>query len=165
MRDAYYVTDDLDDVEALQAELLEAGIESKDISVWSDDEHDVVSHHLQPENSILKTDVLPSMLNGLKLGLALSATGLIITLVLGLHMSDYASAIVILSLFIIGFCTWEAGLLGLHRVHRDFKRARKFLSNKKHIVHLHVSDHLARSAALAIARHPKIAPVDFRKVA
>lgn len=159
MRDAYYVSDDLDEIETLQSELLEAGIDSKNISVWSQDEQDVVAHHLQPENTLLKTDALPSMFNGLKLGLVLSASALSAALFFDVHATNYLSAFVILSIFIIGFCTWEAGLLGLHRVHRNFKRATKILGEKKHIVHLRLNDALARPATLAIAQHPRILPL------
>ncbi|KZY62438.1 MULTISPECIES: hypothetical protein [unclassified Oleiphilus] len=159
MKDTYFVADDLDEVELIQNELMEAGVEKDSISVWSGDAYGVDTHHLKAENELLKTDAIPSMRSGLICGLILSGVALFGFLGLGLMSSEYMSAGLIFCGLVIGFCTWEAGLLGLRRVHRDFTQLGRYVAQKKHIIHLHLGDKAEKAANKVLLKHPAITSV------
>ena len=53
----YYLSDDLDDLEAIETELEDAGISTPQIHVLSENDADVETHHLHEVDSFSKSDI------------------------------------------------------------------------------------------------------------
>ena len=69
----YFISDDLDDLEALEEQLEEAGVDTPQIHVLSLDDQNVEGHiHLHEVNSFMKKDIVRSSLIGAAVGLLLS---------------------------------------------------------------------------------------------
>ena len=60
MKRHYFISDDLDDLEIIEAQLEDNGISTPQIHVLSESDGDVESHHLHDVNSLMKQDVLHS---------------------------------------------------------------------------------------------------------
>jgi hypothetical protein len=56
----YYLSDDLDDLEAVENELEAAGISTPQIHVLSENDSEVENHHLHEVDSFTKSDVVHS---------------------------------------------------------------------------------------------------------
>lgn len=69
----YYISDNLDDLEALETELEANGINTEQIHVLSEQVADVEEHHLHEVNSLMKQDVVHSGEIGAVVGVPLAA--------------------------------------------------------------------------------------------
>ncbi len=69
----YYISDNLDDLEAVENELEANGINTEQIHVLSEQVADVEEHHLHEVNSLMKQDVVHSGEIGAVVGLPLAA--------------------------------------------------------------------------------------------
>lgn len=131
----YFISDDLDDLDALEDELEKAGIAEEKIHVLSLDDSAVEHHdHLHSVRSIMKRDVVHSGNWGLMLGLAGAALVLLATWVLRWYDTPAGwLPFVFLSLVVLGFFTWEGGLVGLSNLNVNFRRFRRELEAGRHV--------------------------------
>ncbi len=129
----YYVSDDLDDLEALEQELEASGVTSEQIHVLSDNDAELEHHHLHAVDSFSRSDVIRSGFIGLICGLVTALIMLAISYATGIYQTITWIPPLFLSLVVLGFCTWEGGLWGIQRVNRVFARFRQDLKMGRHI--------------------------------
>ena len=72
----FYIDDNLDHLEALERELLVAGIPAPQIHVLSHDDAGATQHHLHQVHSLLRQDTIHSGEIGALIGLGISALAL-----------------------------------------------------------------------------------------
>jgi len=157
MKRFFYVTDDLDDLEAVQQQLEEKQITLPQIHVLSERESEVERHHLHEVESLLNNDVIHSTLVGAVIGLVLST--LLLSIVYWLGWTDTAAGwvpFVFLAVVILGFCTWEGGLYGIQAPHRQFKRFADALHDGKHVLFVDVSPKQVDLLKEVVEQHPKL---------
>ncbi|TDF37336.1 NAD/FAD-utilizing enzyme [Alteromonadaceae bacterium M269] len=130
----YYISDDLDDLEVIEKELKQNGITTPQIHVLSEQDAEVERHHLHAIEAVLKRDVVHST----ELGAVIGAIGAV--LILGLaYLMNWTDTVVgwlpfiFLAVVILGFCTWEGGLIGIQIPNYQFKRFQKLLEQGKHV--------------------------------
>lgn len=130
----YYISDDLDDLEAVERELESRGISTPQIHVLSENDEEVEAHHLNEVHAFMKTDVVHATLKGAGFGVGAAL------FVLGFaYWSDYPQQItwtpfVFLAIVLLGFCTWEGGFLGIQMPNSRFRHFQEALRTGKHIL-------------------------------
>lgn len=131
----YFISDDLDDLDALEEELERAGIAEEKIHVLSMDDAAVEHHdHLHNVQSLMKCDVVHSGNYGLLLGVIAAALVLLAAWVFDWYQSAAGWwPFIFLALIVWGFFTWEAGLIGLHHLNVNFRRFRRELEEGRHV--------------------------------
>lgn len=153
----YYIADDLDELEQVERELESAGIKESHIHVLSDSAADVEEHHLHMVNSIQQQDVVHSA----EVGAIVGVVGAITVLVLA-HFLGWANTTVgwlpfiFLSIVILGFCTWEGGLVGIQKPNVNFAPFQKIIKEGKHILLVDSSQNEEATLDKVIAAHPHL---------
>ncbi|MEI7570833.1 MAG: hypothetical protein WCJ34_15470 [Alcaligenaceae bacterium] len=154
----YFVSDNLDDLELFEEQLEADGVSTPQIHILSLDTLGLERHpHLHEVQSVMKYDVVHSSLIGAGVGLCcvflfLSATA----------MSAWASSaigwmpFIFLAVVILGFCTWEGGLIGSQRRNYKFARFEKQLKDGNHIFFVDIYQHQESILARVVDLHPQI---------
>jgi hypothetical protein len=131
----FFVSDDLDDLEALEDDLEKAGLIKPQIHVLSLDDTSVESHRrLHDVSSLMKKDLINSTTKGAIIGIAAAALALIIPYYAG--WTEAAAGwvpFIFLSIVLLGFSTWEGGLVGIQRSNSNFKRFEEDLRAGRHV--------------------------------
>lgn len=156
MKRHYYISDDLDDLEVIEQQLEAAGVSTPQIHVLSKDDSGVHQHHLHQVEPVLKKDVV----KGTKTGAVVGAIGAVAVLSLawktGLTETYTWVPAIFLSVIILGFCTWEGGLIGIQEPHTDFKRFQEDLRQGKHILFVDADPDQESILKNVVTAHPKL---------
>lgn len=154
----YFISDDLDDLDLLEDQLEHSGIDNSRIHVLSNDSVGVANHiHLHAVQSIFRRDVIHSFEVGAAVGL------LGVCLVLGVtYLLDLPDDVigwtpyVFLSVVVMGFCTWEGGLIGMQKPNIHFKRFEQALDEGKHVFIIDLDPDQEIDLVTALKDHPKL---------
>ena len=135
MQRHFLISDDLDDLEHLEEELEAQGVATPQIHVFTLDDTEAEKHvHLHDVQSIMKRDVVNSMIIGAILGAVLSASVLGATALFGWHQTAAGwIPFIFLAIIALGFCTWEGGFVGIQTLNRHFKQFKSTLEQGKHV--------------------------------
>lgn len=153
----YYVSDNLDELETVEYELEHRGISTPQIHVLSDNDAEVEKHHLHEVSSFLKKDVVHSGELGAVVGVLASLCVLFGAYLFGLTESPAGwLPFILLSIVVLGFCTWEGGLIGIQRTNVRFKPFQKALKEGKHIFFVDVDPAQEQVLAEVLQHHPKL---------
>jgi hypothetical protein len=158
MKRFFYISESLDELATVEQELKAAGIAEQQIHVFSRDDAGTEQRQLHSVQEFMKRDVVRSASRGAFLGVILAALALVITYYSGVTHSLGWAPFLLLAVVILGFCTWEGGLFGLHVPHhelRDFERA---LREDKHILFVDVRPQDVLLLNTIQARHPSLKP-------
>lgn len=156
MRRHYYISDDLDDLEIVERDLEGAGLSTPQIHVLSEDDAGVKQHHLHEVEAVLKKDVVHGTELGAVVGVIGAAAILLMAWISGLTETYTWVPPIFLSIIVLGFCTWEGGLIGIQEPHVDFRRFQDELHAGKHVLFVDVDpeqEEILRSVARS---HPKL---------
>lgn len=158
MKRQFYISDDLDDLELIEQQLEAAGVTTPQIHVLSEDDAGVKAHHLNEVEAVLRKDVV----HGTELGAVVGVIGAAIIL-LAAWATGIAATItwvppVFLAVIVLGFCTWEGGLIGIQKPHADFVRFQDSLRSGKHVLVVDVSLDQEHILHRVTSEHPKLTP-------
>lgn len=156
MKRHYYVTKDLDDLEAVETELERAGINASHIHVLTNDTAEITRHHLHPVNDLMKRDVLHTTVIGASLGLVLCVSILALASVSELAAQVGWTPFILLSIVILGFSTWEGGLFGIQRPSPELRRFFGSLRKGRHVLRVDVNPQQESALATVVAAHPAL---------
>lgn len=159
MKRHYFITDDLNDLEAVEVELENAGIDVEQIHVLSDDNAFVETHHLHAVDSISRKDVIRSGLIGMGIGIVGAAVVLFLSFQTGVSEKFTWAPALFLSFGFLGFCTWEGGLWGIQKPNRDFARFQKELDKGRHLFFVDVTPDQRETLTKITASHTKLEKV------
>lgn len=134
MKHSYLMSKDLEEMKAIEQDLVGEGIDPHHIHIMSDDESGLHKHQLQPVNQFVKTDIIRCTLWGCMIGIVLSMFTLSMPALL-----DYSSAIetlpfIFLAIILLGISTWEGGLWGIQVMNRRFKNLEDDLHHGQHLM-------------------------------
>lgn len=150
----YYISDDLHDIESLQAQLQQRGIVKPQFHVLSEKDAEVENHHLNAIEAVLKKDVIHSTEIGALIGGIAATAFLLLTYIMGWHQSAAGwLPFVFLAVVILGFCTWEGGLIGIQIPNHKFKRFQKLLKEGKHVLFMDIDREQVDALDSVIADH------------
>ena len=154
----YFISDDLDDLELFEEQLEAQGVNTPQIHVLSLHDQEVAHHdHLNYVQSFMKKDIVHSSEIGLVVGFCAALALIAITHVAG--WSDTAAGwtpFIFLSVILVGFCTWEGGLLGIEKPNYHFARFADALKHDKHIFFVDLEPNQEATLEKILSSHPKI---------
>ncbi|MCV2884969.1 NAD/FAD-utilizing enzyme [Aestuariibacter sp. AA17] len=153
----YYISDDLDDLEVIERELEIKGLTTPQLHVLSENDAEVEKHHLNAIEPVLKKDVVHSTELGAVVGIVASLILLSITYFMGWHTTEAGwLPFIFLSVVLLGFCTWEGGLIGIQIPNYQFKRFQKLLANGYHVFFVDVAPEQEKILSDVVERHPRL---------
>lgn len=153
----FFVSEDLDELEAVEIELEKSGVTTSQIHVLSDNDRDVALHRrLHEVHSFMKTDVVRSGLIGACFGVVAAALVIGVTYFAGPPTTW--TPFVFLAIVLLGFCTWEGGFLGFQIPNRRFSRFQDLLRAGKHVLFVDVNPEQVPQMEQVLAGHRKLQP-------
>ena len=156
MQRHFYISDDLDDLESIEQQLESAGVTTPQIHVLSEDDAGLKAHHLNDVEAVLRRDVV----HGTELGAVVGVIGatiiLIATWATGIAATVTWVPPIFLAVIVLGFCTWEGGLIGIQEPHADMARFRDYLHSGKHVLVVDVSQAQEDILHRVTSQHPKL---------
>lgn len=154
MKRHYYIGSDLQDLGQVEQELEDAGISTPQIHVLSNDDAGVEKARLNQVEAVLKKDVVHGTGRGALLG-ALCATAILLLFWMsGLTETYTWVPAIFLAVVVLGFCTWEGGLIGIQEPHMDFARFQDELASGRHILLVDVETDQENILDRVISWHP-----------
>ncbi len=138
MKRHYFISDDLATLQTVERDLLASGITEPQVHVLSDDDTGVAIHQLHEVEAVLKKDVVHGTRRGALVGMALAAAILVLASLSGLTATYTGIPAIFLAIIVLGFCTWEGGLIGIQEPHEDFQRFQDDLRAGRHILFVDV---------------------------
>lgn len=138
MKRRFFIGDDLGAVGAVERELLGRAIAAEKIHVLSLDDTDAERRHLHDVQSLMKRDVIHSTEIGALIGLAVSVVAIVAAQLSGLVAQVGWVPFVFLAIVLLGFFTWEGGLIGIQLPNSRFRRFENALRSGRHIVFVDV---------------------------
>jgi hypothetical protein len=157
MQRYYYLSDDLNDLEAVERELEKSGLSSPQLHVLSENDAEVEKHHLHAIESVLKQDVVHSTQLGAVVGII--AAALILGLTYAMQWHTTAAGWLpsgFLAVIVLGFCTWEGGLVGIQIPNYQFKRFQALLKQGKHVFFVDVDTNQYEVLCGVVERHSSL---------
>ncbi|MDB3856313.1 NAD/FAD-utilizing enzyme [Halieaceae bacterium] len=156
MKRHYYISDDLDALELVEKQLKQAGVSTPQIHVLSEDGQGVQQHHLHEVESVLKKDVVRGTELGAVVGVIGAALIIFLAWVSGLPETYTWVPAVFLAIIVLGFCTWEGGLIGIQKPHVDFQRFHEDLHQGKHVLFIDADPDQENILQRIVSAHPKL---------
>jgi hypothetical protein len=156
MKRHYYISDDLDDLEIIENQLEEAGVATPQIHVLSEDDSGLEEHHLHQVEAVLKRDVVHGTEIGAVVGVIAAACIILFAWLSGLTETYTWVPPIFLSVIILGFCTWEGGLIGIQEPHTDFRRFQDDLHAGKHVLFVDADPDQEETLKKVIKQHPRL---------
>ncbi len=156
----FFVSDDLDDLERLEADLEKAGIATPQIHVLTlDDAAAETHHHLHDVQSLMKKDIIQSGQYGLAIGIAAAFVVMLLTWLAGLHAYPIGwLPFIFLAIVLLGFFTWEGGFIGIQTFNRRFKQFRQQLESGRHVFFVDISSDQQHQLDEVVKAHPSARP-------
>ena len=156
MKRHFFISDDLDDLEVVERDLENAGVTTPQIHVLSEDDAGVENHHLHEVEAVLKKDVVHGTEMGAVVGVIGAAAVLLLAWFTGLTETYTWVPAIFLSIIVLGFCTWEGGLIGIQEPHVDFRRFQDDLHAGKHILFVDTDPEQEGVLRKVVSEHPKL---------
>ena len=157
MKRHYYISDDLDDLEHVEEELERAGVATPQIHVLSRDDAGVALHeHLHPVESVLKKDVVHGTEVGAVIGILAAVAVLLLSWMTGISQAYTWTPAIFLAVVMLGFCTWEGGLIGIGSNHVDFQRFEQDLQQGRHVLLVDIDPEQKSALDKVTAWHPDL---------
>jgi hypothetical protein len=158
MKRYYFIGDDLNVIATVERELLAEGLSGEQIHVLCLDDANAEQRHLHDVQSLMKKDVIRSGEIGALLGLAAAALAIVIAHVTGIAAKLGWWPFVFLAIVLLGFCTWEGGLIGIQAPNSRFRRFEKALRAGEHIFFVDVDNQHESKMQRVLAAHPQMRP-------
>jgi len=153
----FLISDDLDDLEHLEEELEAKGVPTPQIHVFTLDDTEAEKHvHLHDVQSIMKRDVVHSLIVGAIIGVVVSSCVLIATAVFNWHDSAAGwMPFIFLAIIALGFCTWEGGLFGVQTLNSHFKQFKSRLEAGSHVFFCDLEPAQVTTFRQVVQAHPR----------
>ena len=158
MRRHFFISDDLDDLETVEGDLESAGVTTPQIHVLSEDDAGVSAHHLNDVEAVLRKDVVRRTERGAIIGAIGAAAVVLLAWISGITDTITWVPPIFLAIVILGFCTWEGGLIGIQEPHSDFQRFQADLHAGKHVLFVDVWQEQEDLLREVITSHPRLEP-------
>jgi hypothetical protein len=154
----YFISEDLDDLELLEEQMEARGVSTPQIHVLSRHDAELEHHaHLHEVQSFMKQDIVHSTEIGAVVGVIAFVLVLAVAYLAGWTESPAGwIPFIFLAIVMLGFCTWEGGLIGIERPNHDFVRFEKALSEGKHIFFVDLEPEQEAVLESVLKAHPQL---------
>lgn len=154
----YFISNSLDDLEVFEEQLEAAGVSTAQIHVLSRKDAELAQHHhLHEVQSFMKNDIVYSTTRGAVVGLC--AFVLVLAVAYFAGWTESAAGwipFIFLAVVLLGFCTWEGGLLGIQKPNHNFARFEQALNDGKHVFFVDLSPHQEAVLEQVLKSHPQV---------
>lgn len=154
----YLISDSLDDLEVFEKQLEESCITTPQIHILSLNDSEIAQHdRLNSVQSFLKKDVVHSTELGAVIGICVAVISLVIANLVG--WTDTAAGwtpFIFLGILLIGFCTWEGGLIGIETPNHNFTQFTYALKHNKHILFIDINPKQEEILKQILELHPQV---------
>ncbi|MFV8816340.1 NAD/FAD-utilizing enzyme [Haliea sp. E17] len=154
MKRHYFLSDNLDVLQAVGRELQETGFTTPQIHVLSEDDAAVEQKHLHPVEAVLRKDVVRGTERGALVGLLCAAAVVGLGWLTGITHGIGWVPVIFLAIVLLGFCTWEGGLIGIQEKHADFRRFESALKAGQHLFFVDADMNEESQLHQVVARYP-----------
>jgi hypothetical protein len=156
MKRHFFISDDLDDLEAIERELERHGVPTEQIHTLTLDDTAAERHpDLNDVQSLMKRDVIHSGSYGLAMGVIGAAAVLGITWLAGWNTTQVGWVpFVFLAIIVLGFFTWEGGFIGIQTFNANFQRFRAELEAGRHLFFVDLPPAQEPILREVLANHP-----------
>lgn len=158
----YYISDNLDDLENLEHELQDKGIEVEQMHVLSEQDAQLDQRHLHEVPDVMRKDVVRGGKYGLAIGLTLAVAVLVIGYFAG--WSETAAGwipVLFLAAVLLGFSLWEGSFFGLQRPSGDVRRFDQSLKSGQHVFFVDVRPEQEPLLDMVVSHHPSLEIAGF----
>jgi hypothetical protein len=159
MKRFYYVSDSLDELAQVAAELDQAGIGKPQVHIVSRDEAGVDHRDLHRVQDFMRRDVVRAGLLGAIAGVVCAAVILVAAYLSDLPMTVGWAPFLLFAAIALGFCTWEGGLFGLHKPHHELRRMEPRVRAGQHVLFVDTEPQEVAILREVQARHERLRPV------
>jgi len=161
MKHAYYISQDLDEMESAHNDLVDQGVRDKHIHVYSDADAEVQEHHLRTVSDFEKTDVIRSGTYGAVIGVILASLMLALPTVLSIESPVGNMPFIFGAIVLLGFSTWEGGLLGIQRENHKFAFVNDDIHHGEHLMIVDYDENASSAVERAMQTHPTLRQVSL----
>lgn len=157
MKRHYFISDNLDELEAVERELESNGLTPLQIHVLSQNDAAVEQRQLHQVMSFTKTDIVRSTLIGAAIGICVCILTVGIAHATGVTESKIGwIPVLFLSVVLLGFCTWEGGFRGIQEPNARFLSFQPALASGKHVLFVDVDANEEPMLRQVMERHPDL---------
>lgn len=152
----YYISDNLDELERLEAELEASGIATEQIHVLSERTRRPASA-ICTKSPFMKKDVVRSGRVGLLVGLVLAIVAVAFAYASG--WTETAAGwipVIFLGAMLCAFCLWEGSFFGLQRTSRAFRPFEERLHQGQHLFFVDVKNAQEPILVNVVSHHPRL---------
>ena len=152
----YYISDNLDELERLEAELEASGIATEQIHVLSERTRRPASA-ICTKSPFMKKDVVRSGRVGLLVGLVLAIVAVAFAYASG--WTETAAGwipVIFLGAVLCAFCLWEGSFFGLQRTNRAFRPFEERLHQGQHLFFVDVKNAQEPILVNVVSHHPRL---------
>ncbi|MBY6185649.1 hypothetical protein KUV89_03220 [Marinobacter hydrocarbonoclasticus] len=151
----YYLSTSLWELELVERQLEKQGLSPAQIHVHSRHPSLLRQFRLLPVSSLMLYDLLYYAWRGLQLGALLAMTLLGLAFWFGVGGLGWVP-IWMFAALVLGFCTWEGGLIGLQHPHHRIDSFDKAIAQGMHLLMVDVDPDQRHSLARVMQRHPSL---------
>jgi len=152
----YYISDNIDELDALEQELEAGGLARTQIHVLSEMDQQVEERQLPEVEAVLRQDVVHGTEVGALVGLLIASAVLLFAYLSGLTETVTWVPFIFLAVVVLGFCTWEGGLFGIQVPNTHFRRFADTLAMGKHVLFVDVEERQESMLQGVISSHPQL---------
>lgn len=159
----FFISDSLDDLERFEKSLEQMDLQPPQMHLLTLDDQGAATHPELPQvASFTKRDVIRSTLIGAGVGLAAAVLVLVIAYLAGWTATAAGwMPFIFLAIVVLGFITWQGGLLGIQTPHVQLCKFDDALNQGRHVFFVDVEPEDAQALrAMADAQHPAIEIAD-----
>lgn len=154
----FFISDNLQEIAEVEHELEESGFSKSQIHVLSDNDAEVYLHDLPQVESILKKDIVHSTELGAICGLLAASLTLLFAYIAGWTQTQVGwLPFIFLAIVVLGFCTWEGGLIGIQANNIHFEQFKEVLKKGKHLLFIDIEPIEEPLLANVMKTHPQLA--------
>jgi len=165
MKRAYFVADNLGEIENAEQDLESSGIPATQMRVLSEDEMAVKNHRLHSVPDFFQKDIIHQGTRGAIIGVILASTTLITVSLTGLNAIAGTAPVLVLAAFFLGFSTWVGGLIGMHQTNYKFRDLVKVVAKGRHVFMVDFSESQEVYIKNLTVKYPRLSEAGFGSTA
>lgn len=155
----YFITNDMNDLAHVEKELEQQGVLKEQMKVLPYNDALAQEAGLESVDSLFRKDMFGSIAVGFGIGCAVAALFLLGAFLFGITGLQSWLLVGMIALFIIGVCTWEGGLLGVHLPNRKFRRFGRHLKRGFSVFFVDINEGQEQVLLNTAKQHTKLRPV------
>lgn len=155
----YFITNDMDDLANVEQELEQQGVLKEQMHVLPYNDAVAEERGLESVDSIFRKDILRTLAVGFGIGCAVAALMLTVAFFVGVESTQAWLMLGFIALMIVGVCTWEGGLAGVHWPQHQFRRFGRDLKRGFSVFFVDVDEGQEQTLVTTAKQHKQLQPV------